>query len=228
MQRQLKPSDRFGRLTIVSNTGKHDSRGNIIWLCLCDCGNYVEKSTHYLVRKTGTHSCGCQRGESHIKHGDGRRGRKTRLYRIWCGMLWRCNPKNHDKYSYAKNGISVCDEWLDYEVFSAWALKSGYTDDLTIDRIDYNGNYEPSNCRWITRVEQANNKSNNHLITYNGKTMTLAEWARELGINYSTLRSRINRQKLSPEKAFSKDKAVRDPCTGRFVGGYDAQVKKAV
>ena len=89
-------------------------------------------------------------------------------------------------------------------------MENGYSDGLTIDRIDNNGNYEPSNCRWATAVEQANNKSNNHLITYRGRTMTLAEWARELGINYSTLRSRFNRQKLSPEEAFAMSTETRE------------------
>lgn len=141
-------------------------------------------------------------------------------------MLWRCNPKNHDERSYAKNGISVCDEWLDYVKFSAWAASNGYADNLTIDRIDNDGNYEPSNCRWVTVEGQANNKSNNHLLTYNGKTMTLAEWAREYGVNYSTLRSRINRQGLSLDKALSLGKGTRDPRTGRFVGGYDNEGKE--
>lgn len=220
---KIEPNKRYGNLTVIKDTGEKNSSGFAMWLCQCDCGNFVERSSHYLLRKDSvTHSCGCQRGATHIKHGDKKKREKTgRLYSIWCGMRWRCNKKNREKRSYMKKGISVCDEWLDYTTFKSWALENGYADGLTIDRIDNNGNYEPSNCRWATIVEQANNKSNNHLITYNGRTMTLAEWSRELGINYSTLRSRINRQGLSPDKAFSTNTGARDARTGRFIGGYD-------
>lgn len=137
-------------------------------------------------------------------------------------MLWRCSEDNDSRYSYAKKGIKVCEEWLDYETFKTWSLENGYSDDLSIDRIDNKGNYEPSNCRWATHTVQANNKSNNHLLNCNGKVVTLAELARESGINYSTLRSRINRQGLSIDKALSKKEGTRDARTGRFVGGYDA------
>ena len=209
---QIKQNDRYGSLTVIRDTGKKDSHGKSIWLCQCDCGNLVEKSSRYLLRKElKTHSCGCQMGVAKIKHGDKRKLKKTaRLYSIWSGMRWRCNKNNHTRRNHAEKGVSICDEWLDYRVFKSWAMENGYSDGLTIDRIDNNGNYEPSNCRWATAVEQANNKSNNHLITYRGRTMTLAEWARELGINYSTLRSRFNRQKLSPEEAFAMSTETRE------------------
>lgn len=221
--KRVCPLDRYGHLTVMRRTGKKDSCGNIVWLCRCDCGNYVEKTTHYLHRDEMVQSCGCLKGEGKVKHGDKRRhGKASRLYSIWRGMLWRCNPKNKDERSYAARGISVCDEWLNYTAFKAWAVENGYADNLSIDRIDYNGDYVPENCRWVTPEGQANNKSNNHLITYNGKTMTLAEWAMVLGINYSTLRSRINRQHLSPEQAFcTNTSAKRDAKTGRFIGGYE-------
>lgn len=136
-------------------------------------------------------------------------------------MLWRCNKNNHGRYSYAKKGVSVCDDWFDYTAFKSWALENGYSEGLSIDRIDNSGNYEPDNCRWVTVAGQANNKSNNHLLTHDGKTMTLAEWAKESGINYSTLRSRVNRQGLSMDKALCKNTGTRDSATGRFIGGYD-------
>lgn len=221
--RNIRPSDKYGHLTVIEKTEKKDSCGNIVWLCCCDCGNYVEKTTRYLHRDTIVQSCGCLRGKGNTKHGDNKRHEKaSRLYRIWCGMLWRCNPKNKSKQSYATKGISVCNEWLDYTAFKGWAVENGYDDNLSIDRIDYNGDYTPENCRWVTPEVQANNKSNNHLITYDGKTMTLAEWARALGINYSTLRSRINRQHLNFEQALcTNTTAKRNVKNGRFIGGYE-------
>lgn len=221
----INPNEKYGMLTTVRNTGKKDSCGYDFWLCRCDCGNYVERTSRYLKRKElKTHSCGCQAGAANTKHGDKRtNGKYARLYSIWSGMRWRCNAKNHDKHSYARNGIKIYDGWANYQTFKSWALENGYSDGLTIDRIDYNGNYEPDNCRWVTIIEQANNKSSNHNITYHGKTKTLAEWSRELGINYSTLRSRINRQGLDLDKAFSTNKGKRDAITGRFIGGYDVQ-----
>lgn len=218
----VMPAEKYGNLTVIQNTGKADSSGNAIWLCQCDCGRLVEKSSRYLHRDTVTHSCGCMRGFAHTKHGDKKRHAKAnRIYSIWRGMLWRCDKQNQSKNSYSRRGISVCEEWHDYKTFKDWAIANGYADGLSIDRIDYYGNYEPNNCRWVTPLEQANNKSNNHLITHDNKTMTLAEWARELGINYSTLRSRINRQGLSPEVAFRTNSGSRDEKTGKFIGGYD-------
>ena len=221
-RKHINPGEEYGNLTIISDTGKRDSSGNIIWLCQCDCGNLIERTSRYLTRDLSTHSCGCQKGEAQVKHGDKRRGKKQdRLYSIWRGMLWRCNKNNHGRYSYAKKGVSVCDDWFDYTAFKSWALENGYSEGLSIDRIDNSGNYEPDNCRWVTVAGQANNKSNNHLLTHDGKTMTLAEWAKESGINYSTLRSRVNRQGLSMDKALCKNTGTRDSATGRFIGGYD-------
>ena len=117
---------------------------------------------------------------------------KTRLHRIWAAMKSRCyNPKNNRYENYGGKGIVVCDEWQDFEPFYDWAMSSGYRDDLTIDRIESSGNYEPSNCRWVTQKAQQNNRRNNHLIAYNGETHTLAEWAKITNIKPSTLLARI-------------------------------------
>lgn len=157
-----------------------------------------------------TKSCGCLRRET-VKnlnknkktHGE----RYTRLYRIWIGMKSRCFNKNNHAYShYGQREIVVCDEWKnDYLCFKNWAMDNGYTDGLTIDRIDVNGNYEPSNCRWITYLEQENNRTNNNLITYKNKTKTISEWARETGINKNTIWARLFRYGWSVEKALSTD-----------------------
>lgn len=116
----------------------------------------------------------------------------TRLGSIYHNMKTRCTNPNYDKYKwYGGKGISICDEWMNsYDIFEEWALSHGYADDLTLDRIDPDGDYTPENCRWISRKEQANNRTSNHLITYNGKTQTIQQWSEELGI----LRSRIDRR----------------------------------
>ncbi len=133
----------------------------------------------------------------------------TRLYECWQDMKKRCyNPKNKRYPNYGARGISVYYDWLgEYgaENFINWALANGYRDDLTLDRIDVNGDYEPDNCRWVTRTVQQNNRQYNHLLTYNGKTQTVTQWARELNLNASTLFSRIERG-LSDEQVLTTPK----------------------
>lgn len=132
---------------------------------------------------------------------------KTRIYHTYWAMIERCTRTYCKAYEkYGAKGIKVCDEWLDkehgFETFYEWAMQNGYSDDLTLDRIDSKGNYEPSNCRWATYKTQNNNISRNRLITYNGKTQTMAQWADELGIPYQRINTRINVQKRSVEEAF--------------------------
>lgn len=145
--------------------------------------------------------------EATLKHGiftDGNR-KKPRLYRIWLHMKGRCRNPNHPAYhNYGGRGISVCEEWKEFENFRNWAMSNGYSDNLTIERINNNGDYHPRNCKWATRKEQANNSRWNHNITFQGQTKTMAEWAREVGINYQTLADRINKQGLEPEEALTK------------------------
>ena len=141
----------------------------------------------------------------------------NRLNRIYSSMKYRCNNPNIPIYKiYGGRGIEVCAEWLDNEIvitptgrvskgwlaFKSWALKNGYADNLTIDRIDVNGNYEPSNCRWVTMKEQGNNRRNNSLITYKGQTKTLAQWCDELKLDYNYIYKRIYQRNWSAEKAF--------------------------
>lgn len=133
----------------------------------------------------------------------------TRIYNIWHDMKRRCYCKSRKSYArYGGRGITVCPEWQEFMPFYDWAMANGYSDNLTIDRIDVNGNYEPSNCRWVTSKEQANNKRNNHMITHNGKTQTITQWADELEINESTLHSRISRG-FSCEKVLTMPKGCR-------------------
>lgn len=176
---------KFGKLVAVSpidgsgGVGKHKD-----WLCKCECGNLKTVSSAHLKDGNVT-SCGCIR---HNKAG-------LRIYTIWADMKDRCGNKKAASYVYyGGRGITVCDEWRnDFKAFYEWAMSNGYAEDLTIDRIDVNGNYEPSNCRWVTRKEQANNTRRNHFLTYDGETHTLADWAEKVGIKQNTLLYRLKR-----------------------------------
>lgn len=132
---------------------------------------------------------------------------RERLYNIWLHMKDRCNNPNFKSYhNYGGRGISVCEEWSNsYQTFREWALENGYSDELTIDRIYVNGNYSPSNCRWLTRQEQSYNKRTNKIIAYCGKTQTLTEWADELNIKRNTLVYRLRRG-WAVERALSEGK----------------------
>jgi hypothetical protein len=128
-------------------------------------------------------------------------GCSSRLYNSWKHMKERCyNPKCHDYCHWGGRGITVCEAWRDeFLAFKEWALANGYKDGLTIDRIDNNGNYEPSNCRWATKKEQSNNRRSLHHLTYNGATKTITEWSRETGLNITTILMRLNKYKWSVE-----------------------------
>lgn len=116
----------------------------------------------------------------------------TRVHKIWSSMHERCERKSHEHFDcYGGRGIKVCEEWNDYGKFREWALNNGYKENLTLDRIDVNGDYCPENCRWADWTTQQNNKRNNHNLTYRGQTKTIAEWSRVTGINKTTIRARL-------------------------------------
>ena len=170
---------------IISPSGKAIT----MWMCRCDCG--VEKPIRYSSLISGdTKSCGCATGALISQNRKGHGMSNSRLYEIWNGMKKRCYNSHAESYNrYGGRGITVCDEWNnDFETFQVWALSNGYSEQLTIDRIDSNGNYEPSNCRWATPIEQANNRGSwNQLLTLGNETHNVTEWATILGVKATTL-----------------------------------------
>jgi len=176
-------------------------------LFLCPyCGKEVERQMNSGKKYK---SCGCMRDklarESNTKHGDAKIKHIFRLYRTWTDIKRRCYNKNEQAYkNYGGRGIAVCDEWKnDYVTFKTWALENGYKDNLSIDRIDNDGNYEPDNCKWSTRKEQARNTRSNKMITYGGETHCLTDWAEKLGMNFYTLQNRLGKLKWSVERALT-------------------------
>lgn len=198
---------RFGKLVVlgrgedaVSKSGRHRIR----WECKCDCGKTITAYSENL--KSGkTTSCGCYRieliRERSITHGETR----SKLYGVWSSIKSRCLNSNTVAYKdYGGRGISICDEWKNsFEAFRDWAYANGYKEGVSIDRIDNNGNYCPDNCKWVISVVQANNRRSNNLITYNGETLTVTEWAEKLGKNPKTIFNRLY-SGWSPIEAITK------------------------
>ncbi|MDC6267224.1 hypothetical protein [Lysinibacillus fusiformis] len=176
------------------------------YLFKCDCGNEVVRLLKE-VKREKIKSCGCGILEG-VKLANTTHGLTgSRLFAIWSNMKQRCLNKNDfNYYNYGGRGITVCEEWCNKDSFINfynWAMSSGYKDTLTIDRIDNDGNYEPSNCRWTTLKVQANNKRSNTNYTYKNKTKTLTEWADELNLSYHGLFKRINNYNYTFEKAIT-------------------------
>lgn len=190
---------RFGRLTVVERDKEWCGKDlHAHWICRCDCGNFVSTSGQRLRNKTAQ-SCGCFRkermSEVSIKENTVHGQAHTKLYKVFYGMKDRCyNPKNRKYKDYGGRGITICDEWLcDFSVFYSWAVSNGYKVGLSIDRIDNDMGYSPNNCRWTGVGEQNSNKRDNHIITFQGETKTVSQWAEQLGVNSSVIYTRIRR-----------------------------------
>lgn len=196
---------KFGRLTVIESGGEHYFPGgkhSDTWICKCDCG-IIKTIFGYHLRSGRSKSCGCSKKEGTRRtHGKSH----TKIYNIWHGMRERCNNKKHKNYKhYGGRGIKVCDEWNNsLDKFCEWAMANGYQEGLTIDRIDVNGNYEPSNCRWATMKEQNRNRRNNRYLTYNGKRKTMAEWSEITGLKDSTIQYRLDKIGWPVEKALTE------------------------
>lgn len=162
-----------------------------MWLCECFCGNrFIESGTR--IRNGSKKSCGCLRKKKTSERNTTHNKSQTRLYRIWCNMKARCNNSNNPAFDrYGGRGIKVCDEWnKSFNEFYKWAKISGYTNELTIERVDNDGNYEPDNCKCANYSIQGRNKRNNALSEYKGKLRTRAEIAELTGLSYGTIRRR--------------------------------------
>ena len=192
---------KINKLTILSAIRKkknNDKRNNLYVTVQCECGN-IKEIKYASIKAQTTISCGCVhlqtlRNNGYIqKHGQSGNN-QTKLYRIWKGLKSRCYTKTNPNYKYyGGRGIKVCDEWLsDYMNFYNWSITNDYQNDLSLDRIDNDGNYEPNNCRWTTAKEQANNKRNNRYITIDDETKTLTQWCEQYDINYTTVRTRLD------------------------------------
>ncbi len=193
---------KFGRLTIISLSYIH-KRSSSYWNCLCDCGN--SKTIRGKDIKSGaTKSCGCLRKELITERKTTHGMNKTSIYKTWVEMIRRCeNSKRKDYPNYGGRGIRVCDNWR--KSFQAFYEDMGEKPKgLTLERINNNGDYTPENCKWATRIEQANNQRSNHKITIDSETHTIAEWSRIKGINPITISNRINTLNWSPVATISK------------------------
>lgn len=194
---------KYGRLTVKKFVGKTPHR-DTLWNCQCDCGNEIVVKKGNLL-SGNTRSCGCLRNENIFKHGK----YNSRLHKIWRTMKQRCfNPKDPQYHNYGGRGITVCEEWLEFKNFYEWAISNGFDENAprgasTIDRINVNDGYKPDNCRWVDMKTQSNNKRNNRLLTFDGETMTLSQWAEEKGLKVSTLQARIDEYHWTTEKALT-------------------------
>jgi hypothetical protein len=172
---------KFGRLTVLRFSRTNGRRS--FFECSCSCGIEIVAALDK-IKGGGILSCGCAR-KKHKANG-------TKIYYVWRGIKKRCeNPSEPGYKNYGGRGIKVCSRWASFENF--YEDMGDAPDGMSIDRIDVNGDYEPGNCRWATRVTQQNNTRANRMIEYDGRRMTLAEWARESGLPYHVVRKRLNK-----------------------------------
>lgn len=188
---------KFGSLTVI---GLSDYRGkngrDKYYICKCDCGNENIQILGTALRRKDKPTLNCKECGIKKKEKYGTKVRGTKLYRAWDHMKYRCCNENCKNYNeYGGRGIIICNEWLGEDGFTnfmKWSLENGFDQNKSIDRINNDGNYEPSNCRWTDMKTQANNKSINKIIEYNGISKTMSKWAEEYGVPYGTFVKRIN------------------------------------
>lgn len=193
---------KFGRLTVFRPARK--KKNQTMWVCICDCGNKAVVAAGAL-KSANTKSCGCLNSEIVTLRNTKHSKSKTAEYRCWKSIKQRCHNENNPAYkNYGGRGIRVCDSWKNS--FSNFLFDMGPKPNpkFDIDRIDNNLGYSPENCRWVDRKTNMKNTRNTHFVTFNGRTLSIMDWAEELNINPNTLYSRINIMKWDIEKVLSK------------------------
>ncbi len=189
---------RFGNLIAIEEDGRIGT--NVVWKCKCDCGNITRVRANSLL-SGNTKTCGRGRIKAITTHNK----TNTPLFNIWRNIKERCENRNYKTYgNYGGRGITLCDEWQSFESFYEWAIDNGYEKGLSIDRIDVDGNYEPSNCRWATPKQQARNRRSTVFIEHNGEKRSLAEWAEILGVRFNTLQWRYYNGWSAEETLYGK------------------------
>jgi hypothetical protein len=209
---EIKKGDRYGRLTIIKEVSK---RNNTRWfLCACDCGTVKPFCLAAMRRKDNpSMSCGCYKDEIFITRNTSHRLSRSPIYNVWQAMIQRCtNPKNKSFNNYGARGITVCQDWFSFSCFCKWAFNSGYKKNLTIDRINNDGNYEPLNCKWSTDAEQSRNNRKTIKITFNGVTLCLKDWADKIGICSTSLKKRLKKWPI--EKALAEPPSEKNQYYG--------------
>lgn len=198
MKRLDLTNKRFGKIVCIKPLEKNN-HGEIVWLCKCDCGNYCKKSSGAFKNISKIASCGCMKGKKpHNVYVDLENYKP--IHECYTNMKTRCYNPNYELYSrYGGRGIKVCDEWKNnFKEFYNWAI-NGWKKELTLDRINNDDDYKPDNCRWVDRVEQANNRHTNYLIKYKGEIKTMAQWSKILKIDYSFIQIRMYKNKTMEE-----------------------------
>lgn len=194
---------KFNKLTAVERL-ENDNGGIPVWLCKCDCGNFTRVRGKNL-KNGAVKSCGCllKKG-TQTTHGLS----DSKIYNIWNGIKARCfNPKSCSYKRYGARGISVCEEWKNsFESFYSWSIQNGYAENLTIERINNDGNYCPENCKWVSRKEQCRNRRTNIVFEYMGEKHILMEWCEILNLDYKFIHNRIYKMGWSFEKSISTPK----------------------
>lgn len=220
----IRPGDRYGRLTVIEAAGNSD-HGHALYRCVCSCDGREVVTAGSRMARGETTSCGCYNrevaGARARTHGqDG-----TRIHNIWRGMVGRTTEPNARGYArYGGAGIGIDDpRWLKFENFYA-DMADGYRNDLTLERIDNSLGYSKPNCRWATVAEQNRNRRDNVWLEFRGARMVLADWAKALGLNEGTLRSRVQRRGWSVERALTK--GVTPETIARVLAAARAAVDK--
>ncbi len=184
---------RFNRLLVLERA---NIKGRAKWKCQCDCGNMTLSVTYSLLNGDAQ-SCGCMSREK-IKATNTTHGKSnTKIYNVWVGIKKRCSNQNYEHYArYGGRGICLCEEWKSFPKFYEWAMSNEYSEELTIERIDVNGNYSPDNCKWIPFEEQGRNRADTVFVLFTGTKIRLKELSNQVGMDYKYLHAHYKKGDL--------------------------------